>query len=206
MRRAGVAVLCWHLLACAQEEACEGYQPLQGLERSEVADALEYRRALAEGGFEIVGSVGTPCEQATDRVHCLETFAAASIAGGLRESGLESLRGRACLLYPDTPLIPPAGGAEFIVVTRGDEVHTVSTWPELQALIGPVDSYAKATLYAYVQGYEILCPEGTSAYTCGWAVSTRIACGDARGKVRVRVQCDGKATPWRYVEDVDPER
>ncbi|HEU4533096.1 MAG TPA: ferritin-like domain-containing protein [Polyangiaceae bacterium] len=112
--------------------SCE--PPLEGLSAAIGADSVELWSGYSAERLNLVDSDGVPCASARDQAACL--------------ASLEQARARP----PEGPLASGSGGRtpfnEHILITRGDELRTVSDRAGVDALLFPVDSPEKVRLWA----------------------------------------------------------
>lgn len=132
--------------------------------------------------------VGSPCEGAADKAAC--------------NSALE--RERAAIVCKESEQPCPW----VVLATSGDTVIRTQAGPELNALLGPVDSETKAVLVALMAGGSVDCSETTSfngepelitgtqvrAVADGYEVSTLLSCYGALSTGITMVKRTGDAT------------
>lgn len=196
----GVSVPTFSASLCSDE----GYRPLEdlsvpgfgqgGVEYIELRDGYPESQQAPQ----LLASIGTKCQSATDQAACNAAVAAATVS-----AGFETL--------PDA--LPQSGYVQrmtrYLVTTQGGTVRTITNAEQLAQLLGPIDTLHEAALVASVRNHEIVCPPaephssgeaytpaGQSAASFRLVTFTGIACGagSSRDALTVSVAPSGDLT------------
>ena len=174
-----------------KEDACT--KPLlTDLAPASPVDAIDMRRPPNQRQGEVnattIASTGSPCATATNVAACKEAFSKASAS-----AAWTTTYGEGGLSY----------GTAYLVTSKGDVVDVISEPVALAALLGPIDSLAKAQLVAQLYGYPDACK--MNAIADGYeAFEEESFCSIGKNQYRIIIHRDATVTVADYEQIEKP--
>lgn len=123
---------------------------ISDLKPASPVDYLELRHYVSESPLianarrytSVLATAGIPCATAGDQAGCQAALSKLTASQGFHTSG-----GYGGIAY------------HYLVITQGDSVFSVSTWPELKQLLAPIDMPQESVLIAWAADYQIWCTD-----------------------------------------------